>query len=533
MWELLNANGECQDVRFAYNTKCVTHEAHILSLCLATLCSLLATTDPSCVVVHVSQWVFQTAGMAFARNGVRMVVVPEAEPLHADHPYLHLLGSTGKSNFSRRYTFAKLEAFGMTQYERVAVFDADVLFMRNGSGLQDMMSEAFLASRLPKGKDQSVFVQSGMMVIRPSENVYRQLRETWRIGNFSLHYSNEEVTDQDVIIELCWIQARCGPRIDLDACVFNHGSWLPGKFWRECRQEDVVARHNFYSWREKALARDLESAFHRGTCRPRSTQAFQVSEEKSRSVGDVDSTATCSATAALSDADRLQRVLANAGVSWFGLTSQPDMGFDVTDILLDGHCWERCNWLRSKFQLDEGVHPESDGPSGIWHPSVQRAHRMQRLTPEKWIVDWGAGIAGCEALRSPCLSQDAGENYFVSFQFRFRTYFSRHLQHESVRSLYHQFLGDLSYQRSVRSLFACVPDGGRCLLPHGQISINHSAYHAALQPSLGRLLVGLLAQYGPPDARLHLPAPIPSDFETIRIISSGHPEEEWRLCYRE
>merc|ERR1712232_943114 len=83
------------------------------------------------------------------------------------------------------------------------------------------------------------------------------------------YYSKEEALDNDVIIELCWVRQRCGPRQDLDACVWQHGVWLPMAYWRNCSNNDAIARHNFHAKREPVLTATLEDTFLAGMCRGR------------------------------------------------------------------------------------------------------------------------------------------------------------------------------------------------------------------------------------------------------------------------
>merc|ERR1719282_673474 len=128
-WGLI-ADGKCQDTRSAYVTVCITVGEQFLTTCLASLCALLATTDPACVVAIVSHWVYAALHTIFAKNGVLPVIAPEWMPLTEGHPYVHLQ--------DRSYSFAKLEAFRLSGFERVVTFDADVLFMKNASGLLDI-----------------------------------------------------------------------------------------------------------------------------------------------------------------------------------------------------------------------------------------------------------------------------------------------------------------------------------------------------------------------------------------------------------
>ncbi|CAK0883288.1 unnamed protein product [Prorocentrum cordatum] len=68
-WGLLRG-GRCHGGQaLAYATVCVTEEEHFLANCLASICALLATTDPDCVVAIVSRWVYRAARDLLLLNG--------------------------------------------------------------------------------------------------------------------------------------------------------------------------------------------------------------------------------------------------------------------------------------------------------------------------------------------------------------------------------------------------------------------------------------------------------------------------------
>ncbi|CAK0836914.1 unnamed protein product, partial [Prorocentrum cordatum] len=262
-WGLLSG-GRCQGGQaLAFATVCVTEEergTEFLANCLASICALLATTDPECVVAIVSSWVYHAARHVLLRNGVLPLVAPTWLPHHVGHPFEHI---HWKPHFS-----AKLEAFRLTGHDRVVWFDPDVLFMRNASGLLGVPGE-FAASTSPKGKDPARYVNDGVMVFTPSIGLYNELITRWRDGSHSLHYSEDEVSDNDLVMEVCVLEGKCGAVSDLDACLYNHGVWLPLRYWRPCPSRAAVARHNFLATREPILTGVLHAAALRGTCRAR------------------------------------------------------------------------------------------------------------------------------------------------------------------------------------------------------------------------------------------------------------------------
>ncbi|CAE8693878.1 unnamed protein product, partial [Polarella glacialis] len=327
-WSLVQ-DGECQDRSFAFFTICITEVEIVLQNCLASICSLLAATDPPCVVAFVSSWVLRTAGAVLTQNGVLTKVVPQWPGLPKGHPYEHLQ--------ARNYTFAKLEAFRLEQYRGLATFDVDVLFMRNASALAEVGPLA--ASRFPKGPNPASYLNTGVMVLRPSGRLYSEILATLHRGNYSLHYSDDEMTEQDVLIELCVLQGRCGDLHDLDACVYNHGAWIPGTHPRRCRRNSVVARHNFAATRETVLANSLQTAMYRGTCRartgagrPRTCWSQDYHEEmccrqdlrfgNPQCWGAGLSYERC--CLGVDDSQRLRAELKYAGPSWYGLSSSPE-----------------------------------------------------------------------------------------------------------------------------------------------------------------------------------------------------------------
>ena len=248
------------------------------------------------------------------KNGIQAVLAPEWAPLPDHHPYKHLeRKSLGKRGTGRQYTFAKLEGFRLTQFRRIVFFDIDVLFIRDAWELQTV-SSAFAVARVPKGKNKDMYFNSGVMVVQPSIVLYNAAVSMWRNGQHDLYFSDDDLTEQDVLIELCLRRKFCGDVHELDPCVFNHGVWLP-EAAPSCEEKEVVARHNFYAWREEPLARDLVKSFMRGSCRP--LPSWQMSS----SCGWPERETPFRAQ--LQDRDRLRAALPQTYPAWYGLTSNP------------------------------------------------------------------------------------------------------------------------------------------------------------------------------------------------------------------
>eukprot|EP00928_Gymnodinium_smaydae_P074525 TRINITY_DN57569_c0_g1_i1.p1 TRINITY_DN57569_c0_g1~~TRINITY_DN57569_c0_g1_i1.p1 ORF type:complete len:669 (+),score=63.83 TRINITY_DN57569_c0_g1_i1:117-2009(+) len=444
-WQLLH-EGECRHKEFAYFTKCVTDEQRVLDQCFASMCSLLATTDPPCVVVFVSRWVLKVARNIFARNGIVPVVAPEWRPLPDDHPYTHLTGSTGNSSFDRLYTFSKFEVARLTQYGRLAAFDADILFMRNATGLESYQN--FAASQVPKGKYPDIYMNNGMMVLRPSPRIYNGLVDLWRSGKFTLYYSDEEATEQDVFTELCWVQQRCGPVSDLDACVFNHGSWIPGKFYRDCPASKAVLRHNFKASREPILATNLVRSLQVGTCRQRAA-GIPTSEAcfppgtmdeygevldynfccygRNTFFNYVGGNPVCwykgftfeRCCLGSNDAEMLRKELVDYGDSWYGLSSLPDHpSANWANSICERH------YIKHRFTL-ASLSPKSLGRLGF------HEHHLYPLEdPPSYLHFYGL----------KCRNIDG---HLLLFYFAFDKYFARHKDHPIARGLHKRMLVSL------------------------------------------------------------------------------------------
>lgn len=521
-WGLV-INGECTDRRFAYLTICITEVEEVLTTCLASLCALLATTDPACVVAVVSLWVYRQAAGVLLQSGILPIVAPEWAPLPEEHPYGHLQ--------NRTYTFAKLEAYRLTQYERVATFDPDVLFMRNASKLEDV--QPFAAAHIPKGKDPSTYMNTGVMVIKPSVKHYNELVQAWREGDYSLHFSDGESTDQDVIIELCVLRGRCGPVSDLDACLFNHGSWLPEHLdGRRCRRNAVVARHNFASARETFLAGSLQAALRRGTCRARPwppgvderLQCWRgeyTREQCCEAVapwGDAQCWGSgftferCCAGLSIPDSERLRRELRYTGRAWYGLSSQPD---PLPTSFFSELCLRKYRPIRltlTGLSMVSAVHAED---VTWWYPR----ETWQKSGPPDWVLRWAVK---CQGLRAPSLREETGS--VVMFRFKFLDYFQRHAHNVAAATLKAQYRGDASFRHFTDTMVACVPH--ECCM-HQPQGTNSSL------PGLRVVLWNFLVE-GLIRARWHgmLPRPAPEDFEDIYEIDVVAPLDR-KLCYRE
>jgi len=472
-------------------------------------------------VVFVSSWIYARAAETLRRSGVIPVLAPSWTPLEPEHPYYHLQ--------DRSYTFVKLEAFRLTQYAKVVTFDVDVLFMRNASGLG--LLTGFWASKIPKGKDVKTYVNTGIMVLTPSLDLYSEVIAMWRGGKYQLYFSDTEHTEQDVVNQMCVVSGHCGRVADLDACRYNHGAWLPKTLGRSCPRGEVVARHNFRAEREEFLARSLETAMRRGTCRPSSRLETGLSSQ-SCWVGDYNRERCCTNRFRwgdvqcwgsgltyercclglhFNDANRLARELRYAGTAWYGLSSMPQ---PLPGGWMSRLCVSRYRPLRLTLAAMSSV---SVAPVGTqWYPRSE----WQARGPPEWILAWAEK---CKGLRAPHLSEETAA--VVLFRFEFSAYFVRHIGHPVVDNLNASYRADQSFQILTDAMTACVPH--ECCL-HQPAGTNSSM--KGLRTVLWSFLTDFVLSLRPGEV---VPDPLPSDFAEIFELDPANPLGPWKLCYRE
>lgn len=452
-WGLIQG-GECTDQSFAFMTICITNAAHILEMCLASVCALLATTDPECVVVLVNRWVYWKVRDIFAKNGVLVALSPEWAPYDQGHPYEHLQ--------NRTYTFAKLEAFSFTQYQRIVVWDADALFTKNASALQNV--QPFAAAKTFRGKFPNSYINSGVFVAKPDRTVYSALILRWREGRYKLHYSNGDNSEQDVLIDHCVIGGECGNFTDLDACVWNYGSWLPGVFPRTCDEKAFVLRHNFYATRERYLASALRAGMYRGVCRARAifdqsncfTRDFPrencCRHEPGKALEDLDcwssgfSFERCCGE--LNDTAWLRRELQYSGKNWYGPSSVPEYSTDV----FSRQCWHKYSLTPMTYAVNS---------------------KSTHLRPKSENVTWWA--VKCESVGGDVEEPDVP----VQFSFRWLEYLQDFRNNTMVAVLRRrmELLTEDGWNRIHGKFYACVPPS--CCTYTG-VSSNTKGLHTVL-----------------------------------------------------
>eukprot|EP00927_Polykrikos_kofoidii_P073784 TRINITY_DN69807_c0_g1_i1.p1 TRINITY_DN69807_c0_g1~~TRINITY_DN69807_c0_g1_i1.p1 ORF type:complete len:513 (+),score=39.65 TRINITY_DN69807_c0_g1_i1:34-1572(+) len=506
----------CADARVAFFSICIGESDLLLQNCLASLCSLLVTTDPACVIVVVSRWIYEVAARVLVANGVQPVIAPEWLPLPVDHPYARLT--------DHEYSFAALEAFRLAQHDKIITFDVDILFIRNASGLGEL--ESFAASRFDE------VVNTGVTVLRPSPHVYNEVIRTWRRGEYELQFSKEHNLHQDVVHEVCVNRGLCGSSVtELDACVFNHGGWMPARYPRTCNESRIVARHNFYAKREPFLSNMLETTMRRGRCRPRAGPISSLLDYRDSDCwhGQYTEASCCHGgrgrtqgghpgcwdgritfercCVGVDDAAQLRQELLPRGQAWYGLSSIPT---NVPPTFFGDLCLRQ--FERSRLTLtSKGGTPFLDRSPGYW------SHWQNGGLPQEIIH------VGRLCMSLGYTELNVAPPVFLLFRFRFERYFRRNADDPTTASIYQSYAASPTIKRHLETQTACVPR--ECC--HYQPLGSESSIWA-----LRTLLWNHIAEFNlnvRPDEVL--PAPLPSDFEAIYAVNADKPSE-WYTCER-
>eukprot|EP00746_Dinoflagellata_sp_MGD_P027797 gnl/MRDRNA2_/MRDRNA2_165661_c0_seq1.p1 gnl/MRDRNA2_/MRDRNA2_165661_c0~~gnl/MRDRNA2_/MRDRNA2_165661_c0_seq1.p1 ORF type:complete len:519 (-),score=51.63 gnl/MRDRNA2_/MRDRNA2_165661_c0_seq1:8-1564(-) len=514
---MLDDDGECFDRQFAFFTICITNNSAVLRGCLASLCSLLATTNPPCVVVLANSWVADVAHVFFQRNDVVLLQAPRWELLSKSHPYHNI-------QHKKAYTFAKLEAFRLTQYEKVITFDIDMIFMRNASEISKSPTLALTRLPIAKGKRKFEYVNTGMIVLEPNLEIHSALIKIWRQGLFRTHFSDLEIGEGDVLIELCIEQAMCGTIHEIDACKYNHAVWFPQPAPQACDFRTAVVRHNFLPRREPSLARSLSRSMKRGICRPGSkVRTEQNCWIGSRSEKDCCGTslqhpwgnAACwvggptfehcclgkgGTDSILSDVEHSARH--EVAEQWFGLSSEPH---EATESFYTERCVQRYNVFSMTFAAHSGVVVPRQG-SDLSADMLEQAWRCERLSDDTL----GLGV-------------------YVAFKLHIGQFFARHPDNHLVQMLIRRFVGydpevpDVSVFGS--AMGACVPTECCYSGGHGDVKVDPTIANAGLLKVLWYwYLWGIL---GNATLARSIPPLLPGDITAVQAINGRG--ERW-LC---
>ena len=223
--------------------------------CLASVCraAKLAGVSP---VVFLDAVAAATLGVELTRQcGARGVAVPDEG---AGFPRI-----TRRAAFrqpSRKYELrdphalwtAKFYAWRLLEFDKVIWFDSDVWWQRSPLAVFGTV-EPFASIKVTDTpafcEHGLIYMNSGVMVLRPDDRAFERLRATWEHGNYS-HCGGSEagMGDQSVITHLAYQEAPSvlGPVSELGLCD-NYRGW---PLQAHCRAEDVPLLHGLALWPE-------------------------------------------------------------------------------------------------------------------------------------------------------------------------------------------------------------------------------------------------------------------------------------------
>jgi hypothetical protein len=169
-----------------YETNTGVHE-----LCLASMCSLLRTTNPQHVVAVVDSLAEERLGETFRANGVHVVVVPSINTAKIARNGLKWLTNQHRKRELplEVYSAKKYYAWTLTQFSKLLWFDgADVFFMQNASTMLNDY-EPFAAIYDPDHSKKRCrglgYLNAGVILLGPGLPAFHVLMGTYFRGNFT------------------------------------------------------------------------------------------------------------------------------------------------------------------------------------------------------------------------------------------------------------------------------------------------------------------------------------------------------------
>ena len=142
-------------------------------------------------------------------------------------------------------TFSKLHVFGLTEYEKIVYVDADVLLLANIDELFEKLPDVGFNVSRPFAASPEMFppdtFNSGVLVIRPQERVYRWLLEQ------SLHVSSYDGSDQGFLNTVLsgWWQLDIGHRLDFQYNVHQTVAMYYPPLWENLLRSSRVSVLHF------------------------------------------------------------------------------------------------------------------------------------------------------------------------------------------------------------------------------------------------------------------------------------------------
>lgn len=169
------------------------------------------------------------------------------------------IASTGNEDESYRSMLTKLHIWTLTQYSQIAYYDADMVFMRNPSGIFDACGNVPLCAVSDVYISPDYF-NAGMMVLTPSMDVFEMLYGQRQLADGTQH------AEQDMLNEVFRNQWKKLPRKfnfmhpsrstlgEVGDVVAVHEKW-----WRLI--DDLGLREEDWIWNRIARTKRLYSTF--------------------------------------------------------------------------------------------------------------------------------------------------------------------------------------------------------------------------------------------------------------------------------
>lgn len=246
--------------------------------CLASICSLLGTTNPKTVIVMVDEHFPDNARKALESQGVQLVLLRDKAytvwPDSAKYPAERF------ANHPRLHTFQKLAIFNMTQFKNVFWLDSDVEVKTNLTAYFETLPKDRDAVLTPVHRNKcNLAFNSGVMVIRPSAHVFKALLEIWRSGRFSFNFGaashdcdvstrQDSLSEQDLLIEYFAREKGRASYHELSTCYNYRGSLSQQQTCGPRGTEKVLHIAKLLKWADMS-AWQIHS--WRGTCRDHPT----------------------------------------------------------------------------------------------------------------------------------------------------------------------------------------------------------------------------------------------------------------------
>lgn len=240
--------------RVAFATFCILSTASVPTIanhCLASVGSLLVTsrTPNVDVVVLLDGGAMRHVGEALRRRGIKTVLVDDINGSSIQRQDWKNIARRQRHNLLiPRQTLAlqKLRLFNLTAYDRVVAFDPDVLWLKNASLLLEYPPFAVIALHNSswgcKGKR---YINTGLMVLEPSQMIYRELVTMFINGSFfDCGGSSGTLDDQDVVREAL-DRGILGRFVELPMC-YNYRSWPWQK--QHCPSSERLLIHGRKLW---------------------------------------------------------------------------------------------------------------------------------------------------------------------------------------------------------------------------------------------------------------------------------------------